>query len=131
MTVGRTEAERFLRLAQRDQRAFETLNRQCKEEDFPNAAFHAQQSVEKAIKAVLSLHQVSFSRIHDLVELAGRARDTGLKLPLPDDTLYRLTPYAVEFRYNDETMPLIQPDVAQHAVQTFIQWATHHLTGNL
>lgn len=63
------------------------------------AAFHAQQAVEKLLKAVLVWHQVEFPRSHDisrLVDLVGTA-DPGLAdiIRGADD----LTPYAVEVRY--------------------------------
>ena len=39
--------------------------------DLPSydASFHAQQAVEKALKALLTRHQVEFRRTHDLGEL--------------------------------------------------------------
>lgn len=122
MTAEREEALRFLRLAERDERAFRLLAERANADDFPVAAFHAQQAVEKSLKAALSLRKVSFARIHDLTELGGRARDAGIDVPLSDDLLQRLTPYAVEFRYNDQSLPLIQPDSARQAVATCLDW---------
>lgn len=81
MTPQREEAGRYLRLARRDEAAFRALLDSATV-DFSVACFHAQQAVEKALKAVMFLH--------------------GLELR-------RLTPYAVEFRYDDEPMPLVSP----------------------
>ena len=43
--------------------------------------FHAQQAVEKAMKAVLVLEGVAFPRTHDLEFLAARLRERRVDLP--------------------------------------------------
>ncbi|MBI1735869.1 MAG: HEPN domain-containing protein [Candidatus Rokubacteria bacterium] len=48
---------------------------------YETASFHAQQAVEKALKAILIRHQIEFERTHNLAECAS------------------LTTYAVEARY--------------------------------
>ncbi len=76
----------------------------------PTAAFHAQQAVEKALKALLVWHQVEFSKTHDigrLLELVARVeRDLAKRV----EDAGSLTPYAVEYRYPTE---LPQPTTAQ------------------
>ncbi|MBL7222998.1 MAG: HEPN domain-containing protein [Candidatus Brocadiae bacterium] len=69
----------------------------------PDAAigFHAQQAVEKALKAVLAAHHVAFRWRHDLVELLDVLRDSGIPFPHDLDDVRRLTPFATEFRYDD------------------------------
>jgi len=65
--------------------------------------FHAQQAIEKALKAWLTFLRVPFPRTHDLIELLD------LALPrLPEMERYRerfaeLTEYAVEMRYPDDS----------------------------
>ncbi|MBE2259841.1 MAG: HEPN domain-containing protein [Candidatus Accumulibacter sp.] len=66
--------------------------------------FHAQQSVEKALKAVLTARRASFPRTHNLEELGLLVADTGIDLPAPSEDLRRLTPFAVDFRYDEETV---------------------------
>ena len=105
MTPQRDEAERFLRLARRDEAAFHALLTSSTV-DFAVACFHAQQAVEKTLKAVMFLHKLEFRRTHDLEELAGTLTDAGINIPLQEEELRRLTPYAIEFRYDDEPMPL-------------------------
>lgn len=122
MTVEREEAQRLLRLAARDRRAFEVLLNGGVAEDFPAAAFHAQQAVEKALKAALCLRRIEFRRTHDLLELAGRLRDAGGTVPVLDEALQRLTPYAVEFRYDDQALALIAPEDAQSLVEVCLSW---------
>lgn len=127
MTAEREEAQRLLRLAARDQRAFEVLLNGGVTEDFPAAAFHAQQAVEKALKAALCLRRIEFRRTHDLLELAGRLRDAGVTLPVADDVLQRLTPYAVEFRYDDQALALIAPEDAQTLVAVCLSWMSNQI----
>jgi HEPN domain-containing protein len=63
------------------------------------ALFHAQQCAEKAMKAVLTWHQVSFKKTHDLDELKQAC------LPYAGDAtaqlagIERLSQYAWRFRY--------------------------------
>jgi HEPN domain-containing protein len=85
---------------------FTTAMREYRARKSPNydaACFHAQQCVEKYIKAALILDQTPFQRIHDLEVLLDLALS---KHPLwesmrPDTQL--LTQYAVQFRYPGET----------------------------
>jgi HEPN domain-containing protein len=122
MNATREEAERLYRLACRDQRAFAHLIAVGSPDDFSSAAFHAQQAMEKALKAALCLLGIEFRRCHDLLELSGMLKSAGLVIPVTEDALLRLTPYAVEFRYDDQAMPLITPAAAQSAVADCLDW---------
>jgi HEPN domain-containing protein len=62
--------------------------------------FHAQQVVEKAIKAVLSYKSISYRRTHDLAELIDLLSDNGVTIPAELEETVDLTPFAVEFRYD-------------------------------
>ena len=61
--------------------------------------FHAQQAVEKALKAVLLHYNIRFPLIHDLETLVEVARRNDIKFPPWADDVAVLTPYAVETRY--------------------------------
>lgn len=61
--------------------------------------FHAQQSVEKSLKAVLSAHRIEFRRTHDLISLLDLLQDNDLPTPPEAAWLDELNPYAVEARY--------------------------------
>jgi HEPN domain-containing protein len=63
--------------------------------------FHAQQSVEKALKAWLSFLGVAYPRIHHLKDLIDLVEDQDPSGVLPYRTLQCLTPFAVQFRYDD------------------------------
>lgn len=68
--------------------------------------FHAQQAVEKAIKAVLAANGETFPFTHDLEGLIERCETAGLDVPAQlhlDAGL--LTPYAVRHRYGGERRP--------------------------
>jgi HEPN domain-containing protein len=126
MTPQREEAERYLRLARRDEAAFLALLN-SPTVDFSVACFHAQQSVEKSLKAVMFLHGLEFRRTHDLEELSGTLADAGVNIPLEATELRRLTPYAVEFRYDDEPMPLVTPEQAIAYTARVLAWADEAL----
>jgi HEPN domain-containing protein len=62
--------------------------------------FHAQQIVEKALKAVLTVKAVPFRRTHDIAELIDLLIDKGISVPAPMEKSVELTPFAVEYRYD-------------------------------
>ncbi len=63
--------------------------------------FHAQQAVEKRLKAVLTAASISYRRTHDLVELIDALGDNGLPVPAEIEEARRLTPFAAALRYDD------------------------------
>ena len=91
MTPQHEEAERFLRLAKRDQTAFTALL-SAAAVDPAVAFFHAQQAAEKALKAVMCLRGLEYRRTHDLEELAGMLSDVGVVPPVDERDLRCLTP---------------------------------------
>lgn len=66
--------------------------------------FHAQQAIEKLLKALLISKIIPFRRIHDLGESTDLCSEHGIEVP---DELYdvdELTPFAVEYRYDIFTL---------------------------
>jgi HEPN domain-containing protein len=63
--------------------------------------FHAQQSIEKWLKAVMALHDLKEARIHDLGRLLEILGQDGIDLPPTADRLDDLSIYAVPLRYAD------------------------------
>jgi HEPN domain-containing protein len=61
--------------------------------------FHAQQAVEKSMKAWLSLLGVDFPKIHDLEWLLAMLEEHGEKVPEDFHDLVDLTDFAVQYRY--------------------------------
>lgn len=116
------EARLLLLLAIEDAAAFRVLisSRSVRP---ATALFHAQQAVEKAIKAVLVLHGVPYGRTHDLVELGYRVEEAVPDVPFAIDGLIRLNPYAVAFRYWEPAIDLLEPEEAEEIVASVTVWA--------
>ena len=122
MTPQREEAARLLRLAGRDQAAFVALIG-APGVSAAVAFFHAQQAAETALKAVMCLHALEYRRTHDLEELAGQLADAGHPPSVAEADLRLLTPYAVEYRYDDEAPELLSVAQAQAVVSAVLAWA--------
>jgi len=67
--------------------------------------FHAQQAIEKAMKAVLAINGVEFPRTHDLGFLLELADRDGVRIPDVVVEARWLTPWSAEFRYDDPPVP--------------------------
>ena len=94
--------------------------------DIETFGFHAQQAVEKALKAWLAARGVLYPRIHDLDRLIDLLREEGAAMPPEFDALGILTDFGVAFRHEayDE---LDEPfDRAQVIGQ--VERLLHHLT---
>ena len=92
--------------------------------------FHAQQAVEKALKAALAQAGVLYRRTHDIAELLDVLADSGLSIAPPPhaEMLDELNPYAVEMRYG-----LVQPgkldrETTQRILDAVLKWANGVLT---
>lgn len=122
----REEAEQLLAAAQRDRTGFRILLRDA-ESPVEIVLFHAQQAVEKLIKAVFSLNGVTYRRTHDLAELNELAARNGIAVPIDRELLVRLGPYGVEFRYLGVKAPKVSLEEAETAVETLLTWARRRL----
>lgn len=67
-----------------------------------DAAFHAQQAAEKALKAFLTWHDEPFRKTHNLTELGGSCVRLDPTLEPTVRPASRLTEYAWKFRYPGE-----------------------------
>lgn len=84
------------------------------EEDCPydTICFHAQQCVEKYLKALLVWLQIEFPKTHDLPELLSRIpTELGLHSQLPQISL--LNRYAVEARYPGYWEPITREEAKE------------------
>jgi HEPN domain-containing protein len=90
--------------------------------------FHAQQAVEKWLKAVMAQRAITQPRIHDIGRLIQLLRDGGVALPENVDRLDELTIYAVPLRYDDllDAEPLDRENTMQLVVQ-IEAWALSEL----
>jgi len=105
----------------------------------PNAprwvlGFHAQQGVEKALKAVLSGAGLAYPRTHNLVMLAELLRAASLPLPADAEDFGSLVPFGVALRYEDavgDEPPLMDTARIEAVVTRTIAWATERLDKKL
>lgn len=112
--------------AREDAKAFRAL---CGLADISDAivGFHAQQSVEKALKAVLSSSGVVFRRTHDIAELLDLITDHGLPPPPFAESLDELNPFAVEARYGLIAPGAINRLQALAWIEHVLDWAEFRL----
>ena len=130
MTLTAEEARRYLQLADDDAAAFRGLLK-LPEVKFRLACFHAQQAVEKLLKAVLVFHAIDFQRTHDLHTLATALLKNGLTPPCSPEELTRLNPFAVTFRYDDTDILLIPGSEVEDMVVAMRRWAGEQVGGKL
>jgi HEPN domain-containing protein len=86
--------------------------------------FHAQQAIEKALKAILVFRGAESPRTHDLgflLELAS-TRDLDVPDAVAGAAIY--TPWAVEFRYDDPIPPALDRHKALADAEDAVSWAT-------
>lgn len=77
------------------------LLRLIEDDDIPDdgIGFHAQQAVEKRIKAVLAQNEVAYERTHNIAYLLKLLDDAGIAKPDEAVDLPNLSPWAAELRY--------------------------------
>jgi len=86
--------------------------------------FHAQQAIEKVLKAVLALHAVRCGKVHNLGLLLDLLRDHDIPFPAEFEEVRRLTPFAADFRYQDAPPEqAVNRSWAVNAVRRVRAWA--------
>lgn len=86
-------------------------------------AFHAQQAVEKALKAVLAANAIEFPLTHNLIILLDQLSGIGLVPPVPRNDIIALNPYAVEGRYSRLPQGVNVPKILKTTRDCF-EWAS-------
>jgi len=87
------------------------------------ATFHAQQCVEKYLKALLLSCRQAFPRTHDLIALHDLCMRNSISVPVDQDKLERLAAYAVQVRYPGEEPTLDEAREAVQIAQEVRRWA--------
>ena len=85
-------------------------------------------AVEKALKAAMAAHGISFPKTHNLKELHDLLLEYGHTSPLTIDQLNELTPYAVTNRYDLRSIDLLDSVGAEVAVAQTLDWAKTSIT---
>jgi HEPN domain-containing protein len=84
--------------------------------------FHAQQTVEKALKAALVMLEIEIPRTHELAYVVSLLDDTEAEVPEAMSKAEWLTPWAGGLRY-DEVAPPIDRQFALDLAETSLDWA--------
>jgi len=127
MTPANDEAKMMLELAERDYKTYRLL-KNSPEIHIASALFHAQQCVEKLMKAVLVSQGIIFRKTHNLVELSDLLMDNGVQPPMESSTLDKLSPCAIGLRYG-ETETEITKEEAETIVETVRRWVGKIISG--
>lgn len=101
--------------------------------DLPFACcFHCQQAVEKALKALLVLHQIDFQKLHDIGQLLDLLRRTPAA-PEEAETagLESLTRFAVETRYPPGDALTEEAEDALRKTKRLLKWAEENLPAGI
>jgi HEPN domain-containing protein len=85
--------------------------------------FHAQQAVEKSLKAALASRGIEFPYTHDLDGLLELCGENGLDVPPELDGVDRLAPYGVHMRYGTSRGAPLDRDHALAWAAASIEWA--------
>jgi HEPN domain-containing protein len=123
----------LFRKAVEDQKAMQVLMG-SDESPLWAVGFHAQQAVEKAMKAVLCSMRIAYPMTHDLELIVGVLRSNRIVPPPDADELVTLNPYGSILRYDIQTDALgEQPseEWMRDVVQRVIGWATRLLSPGL
>jgi HEPN domain-containing protein len=84
--------------------------------------FHAQQTVEKALKAVLEHRGIDYPYTHDVARLFALLDQSG-GAPEDRDDAIALSPWAAEFRYGDVITGSLDRERALAVADTILAWA--------
>jgi HEPN domain-containing protein len=116
----------LLALAREDLAAAEALDRAEQVSDAP-VGFHAQQAVEKSLKAAIASSERDFPFTHDLGLLMQLCQDAGLELAADLTEADRLTPYAAAIRYGLGDPRAVPTSDALQWATLAIEWADAQL----
>jgi HEPN domain-containing protein len=126
MNANKQQAAAMLAAGLRDQLTLRLLQESGKAP--PEAmGFHAQQACEKFIKAVLVIHGIVFERTHDLAVLFSLCGTHQLRVPAAKDVLRLLNNFAVRFRYEACSAPLVDESQTAALVETLKDWAEQEI----
>jgi HEPN domain-containing protein len=85
--------------------------------------FHAQQAVEKAIKAVLAARDIEYAKTHALGYLIGLVETNKIDAPATVLDASELSPWAVDFRYETDDEPALDRQATLALIERIRAWA--------
>ncbi len=109
----------YARLGQKDAQVLANL-----------VVFHAQQAIEKALKAVLVGHETVFPKTHDLEQLVEIIEEMGVAWPADLNKVLEFTTFATQGRYPGFDDPISEADVAEanELAEKVLAWAKAEVT---
>lgn len=112
------------RLAHKAQSDEYSLKQSSDDDQAPDdlIGYHAQQAIEKLLKAALANAGVTPPRTHDIKELTALIGEAGLTPPQAVAEARSLTPWAVEFRYEDLPEEKLDRDATYDLVAQVRKW---------
>ncbi len=107
------------------------LFRLIDEDDIPDdgLGFHAQQAVEKMVKAVLAHNDISFERTHNIAYLLTLLDGASISKPDNAVDLPNLSPWAAELRYARQPETVPDRTEMRSLVEQTKAWAKAQLAG--
>ena len=103
----RKEAEAWLLISAEDLQSAEVL---FERKLFRMACYHAQQSVEKVLKAILADHEVDFPRTHNILDLHNAVKKLGYPALITDEEAFFLNSiYRARYPSEAGLLPLGEP----------------------
>jgi HEPN domain-containing protein len=109
---------------------FNSTQREIRARISPNydaACFHAQQTAEKYLKAVLQEHGLNFPRTHHLLDLLALCQKIDINFQAIYDDLLPLEEYAVKFRYPGEAADKTEARAALSAATSIRRFVRNKL----
>ncbi len=88
-----------------------------KSPNYDATCFHAQQCIEKYLKAVLQKYEIPFRKIHDLEILLQSCLKLFPLWQIMQDDMALLTQYAIHFRYPGESADKTEAKLAVDAMK--------------
>ena len=126
MSDGADQADKLLALARDDIAVARLINREGLS---PVAlGFHAQQAVEKALKAVIAEREGDYPFTHDIEALIELCEKAGLELPAEVQAGQRLSPYAGATRYGLGDPDAVAATDAIRLAGAALEWAEAELS---
>jgi HEPN domain-containing protein len=101
------------------------LDRLLDDLDVPDdvLGFHAQQAIEKRLKAVLVFHEIEYERTHSIGYLTSLLQHQGLDLPAGREQIEELTPWAVAARYEDRFEEVLDRGAVRQQISVVRDWS--------
>lgn len=89
--------------------------------------FHAQQAVEKRLKAVLAFNEIDYERTHSIGYLTSLLEHHGIDPPGGREQIEELTPWAVAARYEDRFEEVLDRSTVPGLLSVLRDWSERRL----